>query len=273
MNIAEPGQLVLLLSADDKRFVVRLAPGGEFHTHRGIIAYDDILGQPLGRVIESHRGQRFVVLQATLFDLVMTVQRGGTIMYPKDMGYAVVKLGIGPGIRVIEAGTGSGALTTALAHYVRPGGRVYSYEAREDMQARARKNIERVGFSEWVDFKVQDIGTGFAEQDVDAVFLDVREPEDYLTQVWEALKWGGAFGALVPTTNQVSAALAAMKAVGFADLEVAEIILRLYKTVPARLRPEDRLTPHTGYLLFGRKAVAAVQLEAAESDGEEAETG
>jgi tRNA (adenine57-N1/adenine58-N1)-methyltransferase len=125
------------------------------------------------------------------------------------------------------------------------------------MQVRARKNLERVGLSEWVDFKMRDIAEGFDETEADAVFLDVREPEDYMPQVWSALKYGGAFGALVPTTNQVSAALAGMKTMGFADLEVIEIIIRLYKTVPARLRPEDRLTAHTGYLLFGRKAVVA----------------
>jgi tRNA (adenine57-N1/adenine58-N1)-methyltransferase catalytic subunit len=258
VDVAVPGQLVLLLSSDDKRFVVRLAEGAELHTHRGIVLHNDLLGQPLGRIIQSHKGERFVVLQATLYDLIMTVQRGGTIMYPKDIGYTLVKLGIGPDIRVIEAGTGSGALTSALAHYVRPGGRVYSYEAREDMQTRARKNLERVALSEWVDFKIRDISEGFDEIEVDALFLDVREPEDYMSQVWAALKFGGAFGALVPTTNQVSAALAGMKSMGFADLEVVEIIIRLYKTVPARLRPEDRLTPHTGYLLFGRKAVVAV---------------
>ena len=262
MDVAQPSQLILLLSADHKRFVIRLAPGAEFHTHRGRIFHDEILGQPLGRIIQSHKGERFVVLQATLFDLIMTVQRGGTIMYPKDIGYALVKLGVGPGARVIEAGTGSGALTTALASYVRPAGHVYSYELREDMQVRARKNIERLGLSEWTTFQVRDIQAGFDETDVDAVFLDVREPEEFLTQVWDALKWGGTFGTLVPTTNQVSEVLAGLYQVGFADIEVAEIILRLYKTVPARLRPMDRLTPHTGYLLFARKAAAITAAEA-----------
>lgn len=268
MDVAVPGQLVLLLSSDEKRFVIRLEAGSEFHTHRGRVAHDHILGEPLGRVIKSLKGESFVVLQATLYDLIMTVQRGGTIMYPKDIGYTLLKLGIGPGIRVIEAGTGSGAFTSALAHYVRTTGRVYSYDVRDDMQTRARKNLERVGLSEWVDFKVRDIAEGFDETEVDALFLDVREPEDYMPQVWAALKYGGGFGALVPTTNQVSAALAGMKAIGFADLEVIEIIIRLYKTVPARLRPDDRLTAHTGYLLFGRKAVIAAPVVDTEPEDE-----
>lgn len=274
-NVAAPGQLVMLVSADNKRYIIRLEAGGEFHTHHGRMLHDDILGQPLGRIITSHRGDRYVALQATLFDLIMTVQRGGTIMYPKDIAYALLKLGIGPGVRVIEAGTGSGGLTTALAAYVRPTGRAYSYEVRDDMQSRARKNLERIGLDAWVDFKVRDIAEGFEETGVDAVFLDVREPEDYMPQAWAALRWGGAFGSLVPTTNQVSEVLAAMQAVGFMDIEVAEIILRLYKTVPARLRPMDRLTPHTGYLLFGRKAMPLAPQVAQADDmaGEAGEAG
>ncbi len=259
MNVASVDQLVLLVSHQGNRFIVRLAEGGEFHSHLGRVMHADIIGQPLGREVVSNRGDRFIVLQANLHDLIMTVERGGTIMYPKDIGYTLLKLGIGPGSRVIEAGTGSGALTTALAYYVRTTGHVYSYEVRTDMQERARKNIERIGLSEWVDFEVRDIAEGFQERDVDAVFLDVREPEDYQAQVWEALKWGGGFGALVPTTNQVSEVLAAMQAVGFADVEVAEILLRFYKTVPARLRPMDRMTAHTGYLLFGRKTLGFAQ--------------
>lgn len=266
MDVAQPGQLVLLLSADNKRNVIRLEPGGQFHTHKGKVAHDEMIGQPLGRTVQTHRGEQYVVLQANLFDLMMTVQRGGTIMYPKDIGYTLVKLGIGPGSRIIEAGTGSGALTTALAFYVRTSGRVYSYEARADMQSRAKKNLEAIGLAEWVDFKLRDIAEGFDERDVEAVFLDVREPEDYLQHVWDALQWGGAFGALVPTTNQVSEVLAGLQAVGFSDIEVAEIILRLYKTVPARLRPMDRLTPHTGYLLFARKAVKFGESQPADAD-------
>lgn len=267
-EVATAGQLVLMVSADNKRFIIRLTPGAEFHTHKGRMLHDEIIGQPLGRVVVTHRGDPFVALQATLFDLIMSVQRGGTIMYPKDIAYALLKLGAGPGARVIEAGTGSGGLTTALATYVRPTGRVYSYEVRDDMQVRARKNLERIGLDEWVEFRVRDIVDGFEETHVDAVFLDVREPEDYLAQAWAALRWGGTFGSLVPTTNQVSEVLAGMQAAGFMDIEVAEIILRLYKTVPARLRPMDRLTPHTGYLLFGRKAMPLATVGAA-ADGEE----
>ncbi len=242
-----------MLSPDDKRFIIRLVPGAEFHTHRGRIRHDDILGLPLGRKIMSHLGQPFVVLQPSTHDLIMNVGRSTTIMYPKEIGYALLKLGVGPGKRVIEAGTGSGALTAALAYYVRPDGRVYSYEVREEMQRLAVRNLTRLGLAEFVEFKVQDISAGFEEREVDALFLDVREPWLYLAQAYAALKGGGFFGALVPTTNQIVGLLKGLAEYPFVDVEVAEIILRFYKPIPERVRPMDRLTAHTGYLLFARK--------------------
>lgn len=253
MDVAAENELVLLLSPDDKRFIIRLVPGAEFHTHRGRIRHDDILGQPLGRRITSHLGQPFVVLQPSPHDLIMHVGRSTTIMYPKEIGYALLKLGVGPGKRVIEAGTGSGALTAALAFYVRPNGRVYSYEAREEMQRLAANNLARLGLAEFVELKLRDISLGFDECDVDALFLDVREPWLYLAQAYTALKGGGFFGSLVPTTNQIADLLKGLAEHPFTDVEVAEIMLRFYKPLPERVRPMDRLTAHTGYLIFARK--------------------
>ncbi|MFQ6058215.1 MAG: tRNA (adenine-N1)-methyltransferase [Anaerolineae bacterium] len=253
MEIAAENDLVLLLSKDHKRFIVRLTAGGEFHSHHGLIQHDDLIGQPFGREIHSHLGYPFLLLQPSTHDLIMNVTRATQIVYPKEIGYVLLKLSIGPGTRVIEAGTGSGALTLALAHSVRPDGRVYSYESREDMIRLATKNLEQVGLLPYVELKQRDIAQGFDERDVDACFLDVRTPWDYLPQVRQALKGGGSFGALVPTTNQISALLEGLEAHAFADIEVAEIILRQYKAVPERLRPLDRLTAHTGYLIFARK--------------------
>lgn len=252
MDIAAENDLVLLLSKDHKRFILRLTSGGAFHSHHGLISHDEIIGQSYGQEIETHLGTPFLLLQPSTHDLVMNVTRATQIVYPKEIGYVLLKLSIGPGTRVIEAGTGSGALTLALAQSVRPNGHVYSYEDREEMIRLAARNLDRVGLLSYVDLKQRDIAQGFDEQGVDACFLDVRTPWDYLTQVRQALKGGGFFGALVPTTNQVSALLAGLAAHDFADIEVAEIILRQYKTIPERLRPIDRLTAHTGYLIFAR---------------------
>jgi tRNA (adenine57-N1/adenine58-N1)-methyltransferase len=258
LDIAREHDLVLLISRDDKRFIVRLAPGEDFHTHRGKIAHDDILGHPLGRVVRSHLGHPFVVLQPSTHDLIMNVSRATQIVYPKEIGYVLLKLGIGPGTRVVEAGTGSGGLTVALAYYVRPSGRVFSYETRADMQRRAAKNLAQLGLLDYVELKERDIAAGFDEHDADACFLDVREPWLYLQPAWDCLKGGGFFGSLVPTTNQVSNLLAGLERHPFADVEVCEIILRNYKPVWARLRPMDRLTAHTGYLIFARKVLEPV---------------
>jgi tRNA (adenine57-N1/adenine58-N1)-methyltransferase len=158
-------------------------------------------------------------------------------------------------VRVIEAGTGSGGLSIALARAVQPSGCVYSYEIRAEIQDVARQNLERLGLLPYVQLSVRDVGEGFDQTEVDALFLDLREPWEVLPQAHAALKGGGFFGAILPTTNQVAHLLHDMQGSGFAGLEVEELILRPYKAVPARLRPMDRMIAHTGYLVFARKVL------------------
>jgi tRNA (adenine57-N1/adenine58-N1)-methyltransferase len=175
-------------------------------------------------------------------------------MYPKDIGYILLKLNIMPGSRVVEAGTGSGGLALALARAVGATGRVYSYEVRPDILRLAEKNLQAVGLAVNVEFVLDDIAQGFGETDVDAVFLDVRRPWLYLSQVDSSLKDSGFFGAILPTANQVSELVRALEAEQtFGYIEVEELMLRPYKAVPNRLRPADRMVAHTGYLIFARK--------------------
>jgi tRNA (adenine57-N1/adenine58-N1)-methyltransferase len=253
LKLARANDLVLLISRDHKRYLVRLLPGDRFHTHQGIIDHDDLIDRPLGREVLSHLQRPFVVLQPSLHDLLMSIKRGSQIIYPKEIGQILLKLDLGPGKRVIEAGTGSGVLTIALAHALQPDGLVYSYEVREDMLNLARRNIELAGLLDRVQLIQRDISQGFTETGVDALFLDVREPQDYIPQALDALGDGGFFGALVPTTNQVSDLLGEMSRHPFASIEVLEILMRYYKPVPARLRPQDLMVGHTGYLIFARK--------------------
>jgi tRNA (adenine57-N1/adenine58-N1)-methyltransferase len=176
-------------------------------------------------------------------------------MYPKDIGQILLTMGIGPGTTVIEAGTGSGGLTTALAFAVGETGRVISYEAKEEHQAKARKNIARIGLSNRVEFKIRDIGNGFDEQDVDALFLDVANSYEYIEQARKALKPGGYFGSILPTTNQVTKLLVSLRRNDFAFIDVCEISQRYYKPEPSRFRPTDRMISHTGFLIFARPII------------------
>ena len=146
------------------------------HTHRGRINHDDIIGRPLGRQILSHMGKPFLVLEPSTHDLIRDIRRTSQIVFPQDASYLLMRLNVHPGVTVIEAGTGSGAFTLALARSVMPTGRVYSYDMREDMLNLARRNLDKVGLLPYVEFKLRDIEAGFDETGVDALFLDVRTP-------------------------------------------------------------------------------------------------
>jgi len=248
----QPGDLAQLIDPRGRQQIVLLTPGGQFQTQYGQIAHDDLFGMPWGSHIKTHIGKNFLLLQPSLHDILLNVRRGGTIMYPKDMGFILINMNIIRGTRVIEAGSGSGAFTIALASTVGPKGHVYSYDSRDDMQTLARKNVDKLGLGKQVTFICQDIAYGFNESGVDALFLDLPNPEDYIQQVRQALKPGGFLGSLLPTTNQIERLLETLQANNFSFLEVCEIILRYYKPVPGRLRPDDRLTAHTGFLVFGR---------------------
>lgn len=259
---AQPGDLAQLVAAEGRKsFFVRLTPGEELHTHKGILRHDDLIGQTWGRRVTSHLGAVFYLLPPSLEEVLRQTKRNTQIMFPKDIGFVLLRLSVGPGQQVLEAGTGSGALTTAFAFTVGPAGRVYSYERRPEMQALARRNLRRLGLEDRVIFKQRDIAQGFDETMMDAVFLDVPNPEDYIAQARAALKPGGFFGSLVPTTNQVTRLITALEAQHFGFIDVLEILLRYYKAVPERLRPTDRMVAHTGYLIFARPLEPASEAE------------
>jgi len=253
MTIAQDGDLALFISRDYKTFLVQLREGQKLHTHRGIIEHDDCIGQTWGQDLKSHLGQRFLMLEPSTADLVRQIKRTTQIIFPKDIGYILMKLSIMPGATVVEAGTGSGGLTLAIARAVGTSGRVISYEMREEMQNLARKNLERVGLAERVELKLKDVSEGFDETDADALFLDMAEPSLFLVQAAAALRGGGFFGTIVPTANQIIRLLEALRGQPFGLVEVDELMLREYKVVSERLRPLDRMVAHTGYLLFARR--------------------
>ena len=250
--------LVLLTTMDRKRWVVRVQPGRILHTHRGKFSHDDLLGKAYGTTIKSQLGHSALIFEPALSDLMHHLKRGTQIIYPKDAAHLVYRLNLRAGCRVIEAGTGSGALTMALAWAVAPTGRIYTYEAREDKHQIAKNNLKRANLLGYVELFNHSIVDGFQQTEVDALMLDLRTPWSFLPQAHAALRPGGFFAALLPTTNQVSTLLSVLEGAPFVDASVEELLLRRYKTVPDRLRPEDEMIGHTGYMVFARSISQAV---------------
>ena len=252
-HITREGDLAQLVGLTHKHFIFILKAGGDFQSHRGVVKHDDLIGKPWGTQVFSHTGAPFFLLQPSMADLLNELPRTTQILYPKDIGFILIQMGISHGQTVMEAGTGSGSMTIALANAVGSEGKVISYEQKSDVQNLAKKNLERVGLDPRVDFKLRDIQEGFDETEADAFFLDVQNPFDYIPQVRDALKPGGFFCTLIPTFNQVEKVLHALQKNHFAFVEVCELLLRYYKTNPSRIRPTDRMVAHTGFLIFARK--------------------
>ncbi len=268
---AREGDLVELVGVGYKHIILQLEKDGVLHTHRGVVQHNGLIGKPWGTKTTSHTGNPFFLLQPSLADLIRGIPRSTQIMYPKDIGFILLTLGVGPGTKVLEAGTGSGGLTTALTYSVGNDGHVFSYDKREEQQKTAIKNIEKFGLAKRVTFKIRDIADGFDEVGVDALFLDVPNPYDYLVQVKNALKPGGFFGTILPTTNQVIRLLPELRRNYFSFIEVVETSIRYYKPESERFRPVDRMVAHTGYLIFARPFLTPLEdsLESEAGDPDE----
>jgi tRNA (adenine57-N1/adenine58-N1)-methyltransferase len=248
----QAGDLVQLQGSGFHSHLVRLEPGAVLQTHRGVIRHNDIIGQPWGCMLKSHTGQPFYLFQPGLADLIRETKRTTQILYPKDIGYILTVMGVGPGSQVLEIGTGSGGLTTAFAYMVGESGKVFTYERNPATQNLAVANLSKVGLAARVEFKLGDAAEGFSERGMDSAFMDLPNSFDYIPLAKQSLKGGGYLGMLVPTVNQVSRCLQALKQAQFACVEVCEIFMRFFKTDWERLRPTDRMVAHTGYLIFGR---------------------
>ena len=254
----EEGNYVLLYLNSRKTYLVKVETGKNFHTHKGFIKFDDLIGKEYGCTIESNLGIEFVALRPLLRDYIVKSVRRTQINYPKDIALIVMFSGIGPGSHVVEAGTGTGALTTALAHYVKPHGKVYSYEIREEFIKVAEKNLKRAGLSDFVELKKGDVTAKIEERNIDAVILDLATPWLVVPNAYEALKPCGTMVSFSPTIDQVIKTVEALKENGFIYIETVECLVRQMQVKRGKTRPHTLMTGHTGYITFARKTTKQV---------------
>ncbi|HDO20323.1 MAG TPA: tRNA (adenine-N1)-methyltransferase [Candidatus Bathyarchaeota archaeon] len=249
------GEYVILYLDRRRKYLVQVKRNRMFHTHRGYVDLGEVIGRRYGEAVKSHLGFKFYIFKPTIRNYVMKVERKTQIIYPKDIALIITYTGIGPGSRVIEAGTGSGALTTALAYYVRPDGKVYSYDIKEEYLKKAEKNIRRAGLEDYVELKLKDVTEGFEEENVDAVVLDLATPWLVVKHAYNALADWGSIASYSPTVEQVIKTVEALRKTRFKDIECIECLIRNIKVKEGETRPETFMVGHTGYITFARKTL------------------
>lgn len=247
------GDLALLYLSPRKTWLVRIHEKGSLHTHVGYLQFDSVIGKRYGSQLTTSLGRALWILRPTIEDFVMKGERRTQVIYPKDMGLIVVKMGVSSGFVVLEIGTGSGAMTTVLANLVRPDGRIYSYEMREEFIEIAKKNLGRAGLLDFVTVNLKDAREGVDVEDADAAVIDVGDPWNVLNPVWRALKGGAVISAITPTANQAEKLVIELEKTGFVNIETVEILLRGLEARMGMTRPSSRMIGHTAYLTFARK--------------------
>jgi tRNA (adenine57-N1/adenine58-N1)-methyltransferase len=249
------GDPVLLVDRKRRSYLIWLAEGATSDLRGGRIAHADLIGRPDGVHVESSRGERLVVVRATLADYVLHMPRGAQVIYPKDLALILMVADIYPGAVVAEAGTGSGALTMALVRAAGSGGCVYSYEVREDFQRTAARNIARyMGDTPTLVMRLHDITTGIPDAPVDRLVLDLPEPWRVVGPATSGLRPGGILLAYLPTTVQVQRTVEALGASrAFALIETVESLLRPWNVEGLSVRPAHRMVAHTGFLVYARR--------------------
>jgi tRNA (adenine57-N1/adenine58-N1)-methyltransferase catalytic subunit len=257
----DPGERVQLSDPKGRLHTVTLEPGKQFHTHRGAIEHDALIGAPEGSVVSSTSGTQYLALRPLLADFVLSMPRGAAVIYPKDTAQIVSMGDICPGATVLEAGAGSGSLTCALLRAVGPTGRVLSYEVRDDHADVAVRNVEMF-FGEpppnWTLVRA-DVTGHAADEQVDRVILDMLSPELVLASVAAALRPGGVLIGYVATTTQLSRFVEALRADGgFTEPAAWETFQRGWHVVGLAVRPEHRMIGHTAFLVSARRLAPGV---------------
>jgi tRNA (adenine57-N1/adenine58-N1)-methyltransferase catalytic subunit len=254
MSAFESGARALFIDRKGRRYLVTLRAGIQFHTHDGYVQHDTVIGSNEGARVFSSTGVPFVVVRPSLTDFVLKMPRGAQVIYPKDIAAIVMNADVFPGAVVLEAGTGSGALTLGLLRAVGEKGRVISYEARQDFAERARANIESFlgKIPDELDLRLGDVTESVLGEGVDRIVLDLPEPWRVIPLATSGLKPGGVFCSYVPTVPQISQTTEALRAAGFIDIATTETLVRAWHVEGQSVRPDHRMVAHTGFITTGR---------------------
>jgi tRNA (adenine57-N1/adenine58-N1)-methyltransferase len=257
------GDRVQLTDPKGKLYSFTIVPGKEWHTHKGWITHDDLIGMPEGSVVSTTAGLKFTAFKPLLADYVLTMPRGATIVYPKDAAMIVGLADIYPGARVLEAGVGSGALTISLLRATGDKGYVHSVERRVDFAENARSNVDAYfegAPSNWK-LDVGDLQDQDFDSEFDRVILDMLAPWECVDIAARALRPGGVFMSYVATTTQLSATAEAIKLDGrFTEPESSETLVRGWHHEGLAVRPQQRMIGHTGFLIQSRRMAPGVEV-------------
>lgn len=255
------GERVALTDAKGRRHSIVLTPGGTFHTTRGGISHDTLIGAPEGSVVSSAGGSAYLAFRALMEEFTVTMPRGAAVVYPKDAAHILVQTDIFPGARVLEAGAGSGALSIFLLRAIGQHGRLYSYERRADFAAIARRNVESF-YGEphpaW-ELREGDMVEVIGPEEVDRAFLDMLAPWECIDVVGDVLIAGGMLCCYVATTTQLGRTMDTLRVHGgFTEPKAHELSIREWHAEGLAIRPGHGTSGHTGFLVFARRLAPGV---------------
>jgi tRNA (adenine57-N1/adenine58-N1)-methyltransferase len=254
MKIQE-GDYVLISASKKKKWMVKVEKDKKFHTHKGVVDIGELIGLDFGSRIINEKDETFFIWKPYPVDYLEAIKHSTQVIYPTDIAQIIFLAGIYSGVRVIEAGTGSGSLTAALARYVMPEGRVYSYDNSENHQKVALKNLQKLGLDEVVEFKIRDATEGFDETEVNSIILDLPTPWEIIPVAKKSLMGGGILLSFIPTYKQVDQTLETLIDNNFYQISAFEIVRRDLTTRLGAIRPVTRMIGFTGFFVVGRKGV------------------